>query len=169
MLDIEKYCTFLSSYSLLYFSIIGVDFSNYAAVFRESGMRAPGGAYDCSQLYIEYYRQLSEDFYETGKVLPFVAVTLKHYIWCSSELMKRHSAALLENFRDMKERFVPRLCDYLQKKAAEDFSVLRGRRELKDLQTDAELLGREAEAVLRSNKVQDKLIKYNPEARGVAD
>lgn len=132
-------------------------------------MRAPGGAYDCSQLYIEYYRQLSAEFYESGRVLPFIAVTLKHYIWCSSELMKKHSGALLDNFRDIKDRFVPRLSTYLQRQAAEDFPVLKGRRELKDLQTDTELLGREAEAVLRANKVQDKLIKYNPEARGVTD
>lgn len=166
ILDSEVYLEILDAYSLLLFAIIGVDFRNYTQGFSRGRFGLARRLYDCSRLYLDYYQQLSTQFYDSGKILPFAAVPLKHFIGASSELFDRHSEPLLTAFADIQDRFVPRLKEYLRTQAAADFPLLRNSPVLKDLEMEASVLQQEAAGVLRANAVKDKTIKYDEGVRG---
>ncbi len=166
ILDSEVYVEILDAYSLLFFSIVGVDFRNYAQGFARGRFGLSRRLYDCSRLYLDYYNQLSTQFYATGKTLPFAAIPLKHFISASSELFDRHSAALLTAFADIQDRFVPQLKEYLRTQAGTDFPILQNSPVLKDLEMEASVLLREAQGAVQTNQVKDKTIKYDEGVRG---
>lgn len=166
LMNCETFSDSLNAYSLLFFAILGVDGSQMANVFQNSRLGRNRRSLDCSRFYLDFYRKLSESFYESARTSPFAMIPLKHFICCASDLLPKHRTAFMEAFSDIAHRFVPRLKQYLSGAAATDCPILAGSPVLAELQIEADVLLNEASHVARSGELRDKTIKYDEGARG---
>ena len=166
-LPVEKYVELLDAYSLLLFSISGVDFRNYAGVFRPQNRRQViSKFYDCSGVYLEFYKELSRLMLETGKTSPFVMIVLKNYIWSSSELIESNFQKFFDSFVDMKDRFIPKLREYIQGEGRQDYLILQNKSLRNDLEMEIKVLTEEVTQAVHTKTVKDKTIKYDEAVRG---
>ena len=160
--NLEDYLEILDAYSMLFFSIIGVNFKNLIRIIKQYSKIGHMNRYNLTHNYLNFLENLMKlDYWK----YPFITVVLKNYILASSEVFKENKDEMLKNFILIKNVIIPKLKEYIEKQVKEDFPLLNEKQNFKELEISMRVLEKELEKILSDRKVVDKFIKYDEKVR----
>ena len=160
--NLENYLEILDAYSMLFFSIIGVDFKFLLKKIGKITKLRNFTKFDTTSYYLNYLQNLLKLDYSKN---PFITVVLKNYVLSSSEVFLVHKNEMLSNFEKINKEILPKLTNYIKNNAKKDFNLLNKTENYKELEISLKVLEKELQKILKERKVIDKFIKYDEKVR----